>query len=66
MYLEALPTELDEAILQYLNARELSHMTRVSKYYRKLGDPHLYSTIHLRGDVYNRVKRLLITLLGQK
>jgi hypothetical protein len=40
-------------------------MTRVSKYYRKLGEPELYSAIHFHDGDHHRIKRLLITLLNR-
>jgi hypothetical protein len=68
MYLQDLPTELDVAIINYLldcpNA--VDSMVRVSKYYRKLGEPIFYHNIGFYAYQSRRVKQLLMTLLRRK
>jgi hypothetical protein len=65
MYLQDLSTELDVAIINYLldcpNA--VDSMVRVSKYYRKLGEPIFYHNIGFYAYQSRRVKQLLMTLL---
>jgi hypothetical protein len=41
MAISALSTELDELITHYLSHAELSNLSRTSKYYRALAEPHL-------------------------
>jgi hypothetical protein len=63
MSLQALPSELDSVILSHLNMRDKSHMTMVSKYYRRIEEPLLYERISLWTDEDDRIKHLLLTLL---
>jgi hypothetical protein len=63
MPLQDLPTELDIKILSYLDDEDLACVTRVSKYYRKIGEPILYATIYLWEHEDYRIKQLLLTLL---
>jgi hypothetical protein len=70
--MEALPTELDVKILGYVRQGDYSAMvdmervTRVSKYYRNIGQPLLYQRVTLYHDEADRIKLLLMTLLGRK
>jgi hypothetical protein len=68
MYLQDLSTELDVAIINYLldcpNA--VDSMVRVSKYYRKLGEPIFYRNVGFYAYESRRVKQLLMTLLRRK
>jgi hypothetical protein len=45
MSLLALPTELDVRIIGYLDTRDMSRMSRVSKYYRKVSEPLFYEEV---------------------
>tara|TARA_R110002003_G_scaffold235_20_gene17088 strand:+ start:1685 stop:3289 length:1605 start_codon:yes stop_codon:yes gene_type:complete len=63
MSLQALPSELDTVILSHLNMRDKCHMTMVSKYYRRIGEPLLYERVCLWTDEDDRIKHLLLTLL---
>jgi hypothetical protein len=66
MSLGGLPTELDVVILDYLDRNDVSCVSRVSKYYRKLAEPLLYHDIQLHTHEHDRIKRLLITLVNRK
>jgi hypothetical protein len=68
MSLQDLPTEPDVATLNHLWTcpRDLSRMTRVSKYYRKLEEPILYGDIGFWAHHSYQIKQLLLTLLRRK
>jgi hypothetical protein len=61
MSLQDLPTELDLRILDHLEGSDLSRMTRVNKYYRRVGEPLLYHSIKLYSHQDDRLKLLLVT-----
>ncbi len=63
MSLNALPTELDERLLGYLDRKELSAVSKISKYYRHITEPRLYSDIKFSSDEQAAVRWLIITLL---
>jgi hypothetical protein len=70
--MEALPTELDVKILGYVRQGngsamvDMERVTRVSKYCRKISEPLLYERVTLYHDEADRIKLLLMTLLGRK
>lgn len=65
MSLKALPTEIDEQILDYLEQTDLSTLLKVSKYHRKIAEPLLYHTITLRDNRSIKIRSLLLTLLSR-
>jgi hypothetical protein len=65
MSLQALPTELDVAIIKYFDRRQQSRMSRASKYYRRITEPLLYSDLQFFNNEDDRIKRL-ITLVSRK
>jgi hypothetical protein len=65
MSLQALPTELDEQIIGHLVQTDLSTMSRVSKYHRKMAEPLLYRAIALWDDRGINIRSLLLTLLSR-
>jgi len=66
MSLEELPTELDAAIIDYLEQGDLTELCLVSKYYRQLAEPHLYDSIEFYNNHEDRVNLLLFTLIKRK
>lgn len=66
MSLQALPTEMDEQILGHLAPSDLSTMSKVSKYHRKIAEPLLYRTITLWDDRSINIRSLLLTLLSRR
>jgi hypothetical protein len=65
MSLQALPTELDEQILGHLAQTDLSTVSKVSKYHRKIAEPLLYRTVTLCGDRSIDIRSLFLTLLSR-
>jgi len=65
MSLKALPTEIDEQILDYLEQTDLSTLSKVYKYHRKIAEPLLYHTIKLRDNRSIKIRSLLLTLLSR-
>lgn len=63
---EELPTELDAAIIDYLEQDDLTELCHVSKYYRQLAEPRLYDIIEFHENHEDRVKLLLFTLIKRK
>lgn len=63
MSLQALPTELDVLIFDYLGSQEKSRLARVSKAYYKTGIPLLYQSLRFYQDEFDKVTYLLMTLL---
>jgi hypothetical protein len=66
MSLQALPTELDVLIVRYLDTQDASQLTRVSKYWRRIGEPVLYANIRLYDDKEDWINALLDTLLKRR
>ncbi|KAF2254635.1 hypothetical protein BU26DRAFT_559306 [Trematosphaeria pertusa] len=68
MPLQALSTELDAHIIEYLHddSLGLEAMSRVSKYYRSLAEPVLYRDVEFAEWDYVRMTRLLMTLLDRR
>jgi hypothetical protein len=66
MSLHDLPTELDDYIIGYLDMADTNSISRVDKYYLKLGDPHLYEHLNVRKNNPRRLRLLLRTLLCRK
>jgi hypothetical protein len=64
--LHALPTELDEQIIRYLNTADTARLSCVSKYYRRVAEPYLYDSIELCSHDCNRIKLLLLALIRRK
>ncbi|KAF2632800.1 hypothetical protein BU25DRAFT_83026 [Macroventuria anomochaeta] len=65
MSLKALPTGRDERLLDYLHCRELSAMSKVPKYYRRIVEPRLYRQTHLSAARNINARWLLLTLLSR-
>lgn len=65
MPLSAIPTELDERIFDYLKRKELSAVSKVSKYYRRIAEPHLYRELRFVGYRNVNAHLLLLTLLSR-
>lgn len=64
MSFDALSTELDTRIVALIEDQlALSSMSKVSKYYRTLAEPHLYRDFHFHEDGKRRACQLLVTLL---
>jgi hypothetical protein len=66
MSLSALPTELDEMIIQQLSQRALHNLTLTSKYYRSLVEPYPYRNIKLYESDPRYVKRLLLSIINRR
>lgn len=64
MFLQSLPTELDLRILQFLDTIDISRVTRVSKYYRKIAEPLLYESVTFWQIDGDRIRFLLDTILS--
>jgi hypothetical protein len=64
--MQALSTELDLKIIDYLSTHDKSCLARVSSYYRRVVEPLLYELIPLRNGEDSRIQQLLMTLLRLK
>lgn len=65
MSLSALPTELDEQLLAFLHYDGLSCVTRVSRYWQALAEPHLYHNVYFTTIESRRVHCLVLALLSR-
>ncbi|KAJ8108607.1 hypothetical protein OPT61_g8058 [Boeremia exigua] len=65
MSLSALPTELHIQIAQYLQSTELSSVSKVSRYYRVIAEPHLYRYICIPAKQDVCARKLLLTLISR-
>lgn len=69
MSLSALPTEVDDIIIEFLGASDdrkaLSSLSCVSKYYRGLVEPVLYRDLKFQAAEEVPMKQLLLTLLSR-
>lgn len=66
MSLKALPTELDERILGFLDREDLSVISQTSQYYQEIAEPHLYRRIVFAANQNHNAWRLLLTLLSRR
>jgi hypothetical protein len=65
MPLQALPTELDIRIVEYLATRDASRLSRTSKYYRRVAEPIFYKDVVFTNRQDDLIKRFLIILLDR-
>ena len=69
MSLSALPTEVDDIIIEFLGASDdreaLSSLSYVSKYYRGPVEPVLYRNLKFQADEEVPIKQLFLTLLSR-
>lgn len=63
MSFDALPTELDNHILLYLDHDGLNAMSQTSKTYRTITEPFLYRNLELKAGNHVSIRWLVITLL---
>jgi hypothetical protein len=61
--MENLSTELDESIANRLAGPELSALSKTSKYYRAIAEPHLYRDLTFSIHDHQSIDMLLLTLL---
>jgi hypothetical protein len=66
MSLQALSTELDVAIIKYLDRGPQSRLSLASKYYRRVTEHLLYSVLRFFNNENDRIKRLLLTLVSRE
>jgi hypothetical protein len=68
MSLNRLPTELDSKIAGYLviHKRSLSSFSKVSKYYQSVTEPLLYQKLKFRGDDWEALILLMLTLVRRE
>ncbi|KAG9194014.1 hypothetical protein G6011_04049 [Alternaria panax] len=66
MSLQKLSTELDINIINRLDAPDLSSISCISKYYRRISEPLLYREIGIGSDSHDRIKQLLLTFISRK
>jgi len=67
MSLGKLSTELDAKVAEFLegDTKALSAFSQVSKYYRAIAEPYLYSNIECSGEDRYTLLQLLLTLLDR-
>lgn len=63
MSLSRLSTEIDESAVSFLPSSALSNLSKTSKYYRALAEPHLYRDLHFSIHESLNVFRLFLTIL---
>jgi hypothetical protein len=58
-----LSTEMDENIIQRLPKSALNNLSKTSRYYRSLAEPHLYRNLVLSNQQPQKILRLFFTIL---
>jgi hypothetical protein len=66
MSLQALSTELDVAIIKYLDRGSQSRLSLASKYYRRITEHLLYSVLRFFNNENDRIKQLLLMLVSRE
>jgi hypothetical protein len=63
--LSSLSTELDERILAFLDHGALNAVSKVSKYYRAIAEPHLYGDLRFNDTQVKALKALMLTVISR-
>jgi hypothetical protein len=62
--LSSLSTELDDRILDFLDHDALNAVSKVSKYYRAIAEPHLYRSLLFSDNQVKAIHALFLTLIS--
>jgi hypothetical protein len=65
MSLPALSTELDDRIVSFLEHKAINAISKVSRYYHRVAEPHLYHTLEFKDNQHLKSLRLLLTIVSR-